>query len=122
MKLPERGQVAMTGGTLHWLELADSRCPKNVQCIVAGEAQLKMKLDRDGEEPRELLLVLAADDPRPQPRAQAQIDDHVLRLVSVEPYPDAEKPTPDGSRVATLVLEPASEVEAPEAGSQSPVQ
>lgn len=94
---------------VRWVELQDSRCPVGVQCITAGQAALKLNLQRDGEgedAAREVTLVLSADDRRPSTRDRVAVDSWNLRLVSVDPYPDANKRVAAEEKSAKLVLEP----------------
>jgi hypothetical protein len=71
--------------------ISDSRCPKNVQCIWAGEAVILVKLYRNGQFEKEEQLTI-------HPKA---IETSVLNLfssnntrttaINLLPYPDASK-------------------------------
>lgn len=109
--IEEKGQASVTladeAMTLTWLELNDSRCPEGVQCIVAGQAQLRLQVERAGHDAETVVLVLSADGRRPWADGAARVGDHTLRLMAVEPYPNVDNPPKAGSRSATLQIERA---------------
>ena len=90
---------------VHWLELNDSRCPTGVQCIVAGQAQLRLSVRQAGRDPEELILVLAAGRRLGKHDAHGEIGPFRLELLSVEPYPDAGTQLEERDRWATLSIE-----------------
>ena len=77
----------------------DSRCPKGEQCVWAGAASVRIWVQQGtgAKQTRELRTAPGA--------AQAvRLQDHELRLVSLEPYPVSGKPIVPSSYVATFVL------------------
>ena len=112
LEISENGSATFSSDVAYfnfkWLELSDSRCPEGAQCIVAGQAQLRLQVERDGQDPETIVLVLSADDRRPQSNGTAQVGDHTVRLTAVEPYPSVEEPAADGSHRAVLRIEAAS--------------
>lgn len=78
---------------------ADSRCPKGEQCVVAGDATVRVWL-KQGAGPRQ------AGDLRAAPgKAQAlQMFSHELRLVGLAPYPVSGKVIAAADYVATFTL------------------
>lgn len=78
---------------------ADSRCPKGAQCVWAGDATVRVWLQRGSgaRETRELHSSASA----PQ---MARLLDHELRLVQLDPYPINGKPIVQADYVATLIL------------------
>ena len=80
----------------------DSRCPKGVNCIWAGNARVVVRLTKASGKPVERHL---NTNPREEPGAES--DDlglYQIRLVSLDPYPVANKTIPRGSYAATLVV------------------
>lgn len=78
--------------------VSDSRCPKGVQCIRAGEAEIRIWLSQArGRELRELKT-------SPPAAAQAVIDRYRITLVSLEPEPTVERELRPSDYVATLVV------------------
>jgi hypothetical protein len=78
---------------------ADSRCPKGVRCVWAGDAVARVWLQR-GTGPRERLDLHTA----PGAAQAAGAMGHELRLQRLDPYPVAGRTAPPGEHVATLVL------------------
>ncbi|CAF3864106.1 unnamed protein product [Adineta steineri] len=78
------GQVC-NGATLRINSLQDSRCPVNVQCIWAGQANVTLLLSK-GRASITTELILGA---QPQDQAEVTLDNKVydVLLQSVEPYP-----------------------------------
>lgn len=78
---------------------ADSRCPKGTQCVWAGDATVRIWVQR-GSGPREARELHAA----PSATQALRVMDHELRLVRLEPYPLAGKAPTPADYVATLTL------------------
>jgi hypothetical protein len=80
---------------------SDSRCPKGVQCVWAGDATVQVWLQQ-GSGPREVRELHTAAG-----RAQsATALGHVVQLVSLEPYPVANQAIKPSDYVATITLTP----------------
>ena len=78
--------------------VSDSRCPKGVQCIRAGEAEIRIwLLQARGREVRELKT-------SPPEDGQVVIDRYRLTLVSLEPQPTVERALRPSDYVATLIV------------------
>jgi hypothetical protein len=73
----------------------DSRCPTNVQCVRAGEAKVAIVMHAATAQPQE--VVLATEPAQPQ---SATYGAYEVRLVSLEPRPRTDVPTP--AYLATL--------------------
>lgn len=86
---------------------ADSRCPKGEQCIRAGDATVRVWLQR-GSGPREPLELHAA----PGPAQALRVLDQELRLLRLDPYPVTGRPVSKQDYVVTLALEPRLSSEA----------
>ena len=78
---------------------ADSRCPKGVQCVWAGDAIVRVWLQQ-GAGPRQLRTLHTAAGAS---QATSALD-HELRLVRLDPTPVAGKALAPDGYVATLVL------------------
>ncbi len=78
---------------------ADSRCPKGEQCVWAGDATVRIWLQR-GSGPRQMLELHTMAG-----AAQAaSAADHVVRLIRLDPYPIAGRAVAQRDYVATLML------------------
>lgn len=64
----------------------DNRCPRDVQCIVAGMARVALRAQIEGGEEHEVTLELGARGPR-----EAEFEGYTLRLLAVDPYPVSTK-------------------------------
>ena len=84
------------------LSIADSRCPKNVNCITAGEVIVGVSLMAGGP-PIEAELILAGDG-QPSPAAEVELAGQLFRLIAVTPYPDNNAPGDAVIKSATIVL------------------
>lgn len=71
------------GLTLRVLDVQDSRCPKGVNCVVVGEAKVKLALTKGHKALGTLELIIPA-----RPKTVGQIGGYYLRLLGVLPYPD----------------------------------
>jgi len=79
--------------------IADSRCPKGVYCIWAGNAEVRFELHRCNEKP--LLFSLNTNS---QFNTIETIDGFSFRLVSLSPYPTAGHPINQEDYKAELVV------------------
>ena len=79
--------------------VSDSRCPKGAQCIVAGEATIRIWLTRTGQarETRELKT-------NPPDAAQTSIGSYRVTLTSLMPEPTVDGAPRASDYVATLVV------------------
>jgi hypothetical protein len=106
----ERGAVAEVGDEGFRIRFAgieaDSRCPRGVDCIWAGDAEARLVLWLPGEPSTAAVLHTHADSLR-----QVQHAGYRVTLVDVEPYPavdgDEVQPIPPDRYVAVLVVSAA---------------
>lgn len=79
--------------------LSDSRCPRGTQCIAQGDAAIQVWLFRppQAREAHELRTT-------PPAAAEGRYGDYRIRLVGLEPYPQADRTTRPADYVATLVV------------------
>jgi hypothetical protein len=80
---------------------ADSRCPKGVQCVWAGEATVQVWLQR-GAGPKEARSLHLPPGKGPAVR----ILDLELRLLRLDPHPVGERSIAPTDYVATLIVGP----------------
>lgn len=81
--------VASDGTKVELLEVNDSRCPLNVECVQAGQALVKLKISEPEKEPREVELV--GITPLGDGKSSEPMGDGYLLLLDVKPYPQADK-------------------------------
>jgi hypothetical protein len=86
---------------------ADSRCPRDVQCIAAGDAVVTLDARLNKGYPVALDVRLPGGTTSAPDTAQWTIyEGYRIRLVRLEPYPNTRVPADTSSYVATLVVEP----------------
>jgi hypothetical protein len=65
--------------------LEDSRCPAQVECVWTGQARIAVVVQAAGGTPK---TVAFNTNPAPGQNVQtAQVSDYVIKLLSLEPYP-----------------------------------
>ena len=85
--------------------VADSRCPKGEQCVRAGEAIVRVWLQR-GAGPRQVVELVG---PVAEPHGQAllpQAMGHQLIFISLEPYPVSSRAVLPADYLLTLSVRP----------------
>ena len=80
--------------------VSDSRCPLDVLCITAGSAMIEIVVTIGGDEAR---LGLTTDPPA----WNVIHGGFTFRLVELQPYPRASRPTPAKDYVVTLNVQGA---------------
>jgi hypothetical protein len=77
---------------------ADSRCPIDANCIVAGDATVAISLSRSGRalEARELHTEVS--------RSQVSYANYMIKLTGLQPYPRLDRPTAPADYAATFVV------------------
>ena len=68
----------------------DSRCPKDVQCVWAGRAQVNISFTQDGDSQSNSLIL--GDPAGTNYTDMAQFGAFKVKLLQVNPYPEANKP------------------------------
>jgi hypothetical protein len=78
----------------------DSRCPKGVTCIWAGNVRVRLQVTKVGGKPVKVELSL---NPRDFPDGEAaDCGNYKLKLVGVEPYPVADQQLKPADYTVTL--------------------
>ncbi|MDB4881025.1 MAG: hypothetical protein JWL60_2471 [Gemmatimonadetes bacterium] len=95
LRVGEAARIAGTGLRITVESIEDSRCPQDVTCVTAGDARVIVGIAGQGQPRRDTLFVTAA------PRS-SRLDDRVLTLVDVRPYPRSREPDGRLDRVAVL--------------------
>ncbi|HEX9918958.1 MAG TPA: hypothetical protein VGA87_07320 [Pyrinomonadaceae bacterium] len=80
----------------------DSRCPKGVNCIWAGNARVVLQVGRTGGTP--VKLELNTNPREATDGAGNGYGQYLIKLVEVAPYPVAEQPIRPQSYAVTLVV------------------
>lgn len=95
----ETTQVSGTNLSLSFVDVGDSRCPKNVTCIWQGEGSvaLDVVLAEDAIAPPGPDSLLIGDTLRVGP--------YGIQLLELNPYPEADVSTPKSSYRALLKVE-----------------
>lgn len=81
--------------------LSDSRCPENVTCVWAGEAEIRLEIHKNGEGIENKTLVFS---PGRDPATLFSLKNRVVKVYGLGPYP-IDKPILDNEKyVLKLVL------------------
>jgi hypothetical protein len=87
------------GLTLTFVDVPrDSRCPRDVQCIVAGEAHVVLDAERAGET-TELTLKIP-----PGGQDQQSLEELTITITSLEPQTDSTRRIQASDYIATVVV------------------
>lgn len=76
----------------------DSRCPRNVVCVWAGDARIEVSVAREGLPSETGVLTLSS------PGNETQVGGLFVRFVSLAPYPESPQPNTPRPYVAELVV------------------
>ncbi len=91
--------IENTGYTVTFQDvLQDSRCPVNADCVWAGNARIRLAINR----PTRHVAVNTDLDPRHAVIAEAGIRQLVLQLEALSPLPQVDRPTNKDAYRATL--------------------
>lgn len=75
------------------VQVNDSRCPVNANCVRAGEAKVKLDVNVNGVANQGLELCLACDATMNIPTNKTIGNKYKITLVAVSPYPEIPKGT-----------------------------
>lgn len=101
VKVGNSARVDMLGMTIKFVEvLEDSRCPEGAQCIWAGQARVKIQVDRYHKTLAVFVLTLN------EGKNSARYGDRTITFKSLEPYPKVDKPTDPKTYAATFTVGP----------------
>ncbi|MBI2866867.1 MAG: hypothetical protein HYX97_00860 [Chloroflexi bacterium] len=79
---------------------ADSRCPRDVQCVWAGEARVRVEVTREG---RQGAVTVVLTEPGGSSKAKTQLEGYTVEH-RLGPYPEAGKSTrPEDYRLSLRV-------------------
>lgn len=99
VKVGETVKVGSTGLKISFTAVAeDSRCPKNVTCVWAGNAKINLKLSKAGKRTADINLNTGLE-----PKHQLYYG-YDVKLVSLNPYPEKDVKIKKDDYVATLVI------------------
>ena len=85
------------------VSVKDSRCPKNVNCIRAGEAFVELWLKTRNKE--ETIKMATPASPKMGGSDRVVFDGYSIQLVNVTPYPEQPKPEDAPATEVILVVE-----------------
>ncbi|MEM7483282.1 MAG: hypothetical protein AAF481_19125 [Acidobacteriota bacterium] len=82
----ESARLDLLGWRVTFVEVVgDSRCPKGVQCVWAGEATVRLEIEHDGETSRHEVSSL---------KERADVNGRTCHLRQVDPYPESSERIP----------------------------
>jgi hypothetical protein len=79
----------------------DSRCPSFVECIWAGQVMVSLNVSEFSSVPLIFNLTLG---PSPSNSSARSVDNHVIELMQVEPYPIREEEIAKSDYRATFII------------------
>lgn len=79
---------------------ADSRCPRSVQCVWAGDGAVRLDVTLGGES----ATVVVHTSGRPDMPSEADAFGHRFKLVELAPYPDTPQSIEANAYRATVVV------------------
>ena len=99
VKVGNSAKVDKLGMTIKFVEVVeDSRCPEGAQCIWAGQARVKIQVDRYHKTLAVFVLNLN------EGKNSAEYGDQTITFKSLEPYPNAHKPSDPKTYTATFTV------------------
>jgi len=72
--------------------IGDSRCPRNVECISAGEVTLFFDLNKSGKLLKSFGLTFSENQNNPDRSQKKEIEGYLIELIEVNPYPQSTVP------------------------------
>lgn len=107
IKVPLDGSVTINGITVKFLEVVeDSRCPKDVSCIWAGRAIVKVEVDAKGKKREETLIFGETRPGENKNQTLYSTTDWMLKGLTLNPYPVAARS--EGTEYVLLITEEKS--------------
>jgi hypothetical protein len=102
LKLGEKAVVKRRNLIVQFLKVKeDSRCPKNLDCLWAGQATVVVNVVQNGKSLGNLELTRSANQ---STVVSKPLTGHHLKLVNLLPYPVANQPISAASYVASFVI------------------
>jgi hypothetical protein len=98
--LKVRDKVELDGGRIEIgfeAVLADSRCPRGVRCVRAGEAKVQVWI-KEGSEPGRSHVVIG-----PAPAFYPVSRNYSIQMKALEPYPEAGAEKPEDYRLTLAI-------------------
>ena len=100
IKLGVAETIQLDGISVSFLEvMTDSRCPRNVDCMWAGEAKVKVKIDTADGDGIEKTIVFRNG----MSVIAGLFENKELQFLRLTPYPDANIPVADRAPYALLM-------------------
>ena len=97
LKMGEMAKCTCKSVAVRFVEVTeDSRCPKNTNCVWAGEVKTRLDINGTMHE-----LKLGGDGKATTPM---EVDNYTIQLMEVNPYPVAGEKIDPASYVATIMV------------------
>jgi len=102
MKIGSRVKVNGTKMSIEFVDvLSDSRCPDDVTCIWAGNAEIQLRLQWKGRPPKTASLNTL------QPPIVQEFRNYIVKLARLDPRPNSTRQVDKSDYAATLIVVPA---------------
>jgi len=72
--------------------IGDSRCPRGVECISAGEVTLFFDLNKSGKLVKSFGLTFSENQNNPNRSNKKEIEGYLIEMIEVNPYPQSTVP------------------------------
>ena len=102
LKIGQSAQVDPEGITIDFLEVTeDSRCPEDVQCIVAGQVSTLVSITMNGTVQGDYNLTIGS---REEGAVAITPNGFTIQLKAVDPYPNTTQPIEPADYIATFLV------------------
>lgn len=99
LKVGQQISIKEAGLKISFASVAeDSRCPKDVKCIWAGNGKIVIKISKGGNKATELQLNTGLEP------KQLRFDEYDIKLVQLNPYPQSKSRIKPDSYAVTLMV------------------
>lgn len=102
LKIGQSAQINSEGLTIDFLEVTeDSRCPEDVQCIVAGQVSTLVSISKNGTVEGDYNLTIGS---REEDAVAITPGGLTIQLEAVAPYPNTTQPIEPADYIATFLV------------------
>lgn len=102
LRIGQSAQLDSEGITLDFLEVTeDSRCPEDVQCIVAGQVSTLVSISINGTVRGDYNLTIGLREDDAVANAPSGF---TIQLIAVAPYPTTSQPIEPADYIATFLI------------------
>ena len=97
--------VSIDNIELELIEIVDSRCPKSVNCITAGEAKVTVEVYKDGEFLKQKTLIIYPSGIDKKSASLYISEDIIISGINLLPYPIKPEKIPEENYTLQLIIQ-----------------